>query len=70
MVARMAHPTAGDISVLGNPMNLSRTPTVGVSPSPVLGEHSAEILGELGFGSEEIDSLAEHGIVETNGAGD
>jgi crotonobetainyl-CoA:carnitine CoA-transferase CaiB-like acyl-CoA transferase len=70
MVARMAHPTAGDISVLGNPMNLSRTPTVGVSPSPVLGQHSAEILGELGFGSEEIDSLAEHGIVETNGAGD
>jgi crotonobetainyl-CoA:carnitine CoA-transferase CaiB-like acyl-CoA transferase len=32
-------------------------------PAPQLGEHNAEVLGELGFSATEIDQLRERGVV-------
>ncbi len=65
MVVRMAHPSAGDIDTLGNPMNLSRTPVTYRRPAPRLGEHTDEILTELGFGEGEIADLVKQGVVAT-----
>ena len=51
------------VAYLGQPMNLSRTPSRVVSAPPDLGEHTAEVLRELGFDAAQIERLAEQGIV-------
>lgn len=48
---------AGPRAYLRQPVDLSRTQHSVVRPAPACGEHSAEILGELGFGPAEIDAL-------------
>jgi crotonobetainyl-CoA:carnitine CoA-transferase CaiB-like acyl-CoA transferase len=62
MVVRMAHPKAGEIRTLGNPIKLSRTPTVPPVAAPTLGQHTREILEEIGFSSEEVRGALETGV--------
>lgn len=52
------HPRAGRLRVVGVPVRLSQTPGSVRAPSPALGEHTAEVLGELlGLDAREIDAL-------------
>ena len=53
----------GDVPYLGQPVTLSRTPSHVVSHPPDLGEHTAEVLHELGFSAAEIEQLSNQGIV-------
>ncbi|MCZ8185868.1 MAG: CaiB/BaiF CoA-transferase family protein [Beijerinckiaceae bacterium] len=56
------HPALGEIRLVGEPVTLSRTPASLATPTPDAGDHNAEILAELGYSGDEIDSLlAEHG---------
>lgn len=48
------HPEAGPISVVGTPYHLSQWPDTIRQPAPKLGEHSEEILKELGYDSAAI----------------
>jgi crotonobetainyl-CoA:carnitine CoA-transferase CaiB-like acyl-CoA transferase len=47
MVQSVSHPLAGTVPLIGSPLKLSGTPVVAPSAPPLLGEHSAEILGGL-----------------------
>jgi crotonobetainyl-CoA:carnitine CoA-transferase CaiB-like acyl-CoA transferase len=47
MVQSVSHPTAGSVSLIGSPLKLRGTPVVEAKSPPLLGEHSAEILGGL-----------------------
>ena len=48
---------------MGNPIKLSESPS-DVRRSPLLGEHTKEILTEiLGYTDEEVDNLRETGVV-------
>ena len=58
MVQRLDHPTAGSLALLGVPIKLSDTPGRVATPPPVLGEHTAHVLGtDLGLNPEDIDRL-------------
>ena len=53
----------GEVSYLGQPVKLSRTPSHITAHPPALGEHTAEVLGELGFDADAIEKLSQQGIV-------
>jgi crotonobetainyl-CoA:carnitine CoA-transferase CaiB-like acyl-CoA transferase len=45
------------ITLVGQPVSLSRTPSGIVAPPPLMGEHTDEVLAEFGFGKDEISKL-------------
>jgi formyl-CoA transferase len=59
----VGHPERGEIRVQGLPATLSRTPGAIRRPAPGHGEHTDEILGELGYTAEEIAALRKDGAV-------
>ena len=64
MVRTMAHPVAGDVLVIGNPIKLSAVPEPDLRPVPAVGEHSAALLRELlGYEDTQIAALRAAGVV-------
>ncbi len=63
MAVATKHPTLGDIAIQGHPYVLSRTPGAPLTAAPDLGEHTGQILGELGFSAEEIERLRKDQVV-------
>jgi len=63
MAVPVKHPALGEIRVQAPPVTLSRTPASVRLHSPDPGEHTDEILGELGFSADEIKSLRADKVV-------
>lgn len=57
------HPEYGSIKLLNNPIKLSRTPAENICKAPDLGEHTDQILAELGFTPAKIEELRNSGII-------
>jgi crotonobetainyl-CoA:carnitine CoA-transferase CaiB-like acyl-CoA transferase len=57
MMVEIDHPSAGRVRNIGIPVKMSETPGAIRRPAPTLGQHTAEILGEMGLGPEEIEKL-------------
>ena len=60
---KIAHKTLGDVEVIGQAIELSRTPWSIRSPTPEAGEHTDAVLAELGYGSAEIADLRARKVV-------
>jgi len=63
LIAEVDHPTAGRVRAPGIPVRLSGTPPSVRSHPPLLGEHTDQILEELGFTSAEVAKLRADGAV-------
>jgi crotonobetainyl-CoA:carnitine CoA-transferase CaiB-like acyl-CoA transferase len=57
------HPTAGTVEMPGSPMHFARTPATIRRHPPLLGEHTAEVLGELGYGDDDVKRLREADVI-------
>ena len=56
-------PALGDINLIGQPFALERTPSsIAVAP-PERGEHTDEILLEMGFSSEELTEMRDAQVI-------
>ena len=65
MIVEVEHPTAGAVKMLGIPIRLSQTPGAIRGPSPLLGQHTREVLLELGYGEPRIEELRKRGVIRT-----
>jgi len=64
MIVEVEHPLAGKVKITDTPIKLSLTPGKVEKASPLLGEHTEEVLGELlGFSKKEIEGLKKEGVV-------
>ena len=57
------HPKMGKVKLVGNAVDMSRTPPSIDSPPPVLGEHTEEILNSLGYDTAALASLRNKGVI-------
>ncbi|MBN1690881.1 MAG: CoA transferase [Dehalococcoidia bacterium] len=64
MIMEKEHPVLGKIKQLGNPLKLSDTPAQFKTYCPMPGEHTDEILGEMGYSVAQIQKLRETKAVE------
>jgi crotonobetainyl-CoA:carnitine CoA-transferase CaiB-like acyl-CoA transferase len=62
MVAEVEHVTLGTTGVTGVPVRLGITPGGVHRAPPLLGQHSLEILSDLGYTAEELDRLSRDGV--------
>jgi crotonobetainyl-CoA:carnitine CoA-transferase CaiB-like acyl-CoA transferase len=61
--APVAHPTAGELELVAPPVWTAGSSLRTPSAPPLLGEHTAEVLRELGRSDQEIEELAARGVV-------
>lgn len=62
MVLSVDHPVEGTVPQLGFPIKLSRTPCDIRMPPPLLGQHTADALKQLGFADDEIADFAAQNV--------
>ena len=63
MVVEMRHPVHGTVTQFGQPIKLSATPGTIRTVAPYSGEHTDQVLGELGVSAADIRSLREKKVV-------
>jgi formyl-CoA transferase len=56
------HPALGPVRQLGSPMRLAETPTRRGAAGPTLGQHSSEVLAELGYSAAQFKELRDRSI--------
>ena len=63
MAADLKHPKLGDIQVVNQGVELTRTPNRIQYPTPERGEHTDEVLRDLGYNDREIKDLRDRKVV-------
>lgn len=63
MLVELPHPEVGTFKTTGLPIKLSQTPGRIERRPPLLGEHTNEVLAELGIDEEELARLRETGVI-------
>ena len=63
MIVEVPHPRRGSFKTVGSPLKLSDS-EVDITSSPLLGEHTAEVLEQvMGYGQDEVERLRQDGVI-------
>ncbi|MCE2457268.1 MAG: CoA transferase [Dehalococcoidia bacterium] len=65
MATVLDHPSLGPVKMSGNLVAFDGSTTLPTRPTPLLGQHTREVLDELGYTPDQIDELYELGVVKT-----
>jgi crotonobetainyl-CoA:carnitine CoA-transferase CaiB-like acyl-CoA transferase len=63
MLQTLTHPAIPDLQLPALPLSFDESRAEHASPPPLVGEHTAEVLTELGYSETELEALAADGIV-------
>jgi len=63
LMVEVDHPVVGRTHIAGTAVQLSEMPSVRLQPAPTLGQHTDEILGELGYSPDRISELREAEVI-------
>ena len=63
MVVEYEHPRQGRLKTLGSPVRFGGAVKNGVTPAPLLAQHTVEVLAEIGIDEARIAELREQGIL-------
>jgi len=66
IVVSVKHPQRGQQQMIGIPVKLKKTPGKVQGPSPMLGQHTEEILLRYGYTAKDITELEKQGVIKTN----
>ena len=64
MIVSTDHPVAGKVKTIGHPVKFSETPGGVKRPAPLMGQHTAEVLREIGYSESEIVAMAAAGVIK------
>ena len=62
-MVELQHPLVGPVKSMGNPVNLSATPVSYRLAPPTLGQHTSEVLAELGYDEATVASFRQQGVI-------
>jgi crotonobetainyl-CoA:carnitine CoA-transferase CaiB-like acyl-CoA transferase len=65
LLQHVEHPAIPELRLPALPLSFDRERATHSSPPPLVGEHTAEILDEVGYSAEEIAALAADGVIRT-----
>jgi crotonobetainyl-CoA:carnitine CoA-transferase CaiB-like acyl-CoA transferase len=65
---RVDHPTGGTVELVGPPFELENTEIGAWTAPPLLGQHTSEVLGELGVDDERLAALEQRGVIVRSAA--
>jgi crotonobetainyl-CoA:carnitine CoA-transferase CaiB-like acyl-CoA transferase len=63
LLRRVPHPAGVDVPQVGSPMRFAEAPLRVPAAPPLLGQHSEDILGELGYDARRIAALRTAGAI-------
>ncbi len=66
MVIKVDHPVAGEIDALGLPIKFSNGNGVTRRGAPLYGQHTREVMAEIGYTESEIQQLIQAGVVHAH----
>jgi crotonobetainyl-CoA:carnitine CoA-transferase CaiB-like acyl-CoA transferase len=64
LTEEVVHARAGLLKFVGAPVGYNNLPRTDSAPPPLVGEHGRKILGELGYGVEDIDALQAQAVTQ------
>jgi crotonobetainyl-CoA:carnitine CoA-transferase CaiB-like acyl-CoA transferase len=64
LIPALEHPLLGTVRVAGSPIRMSKAETGAKIASPALGQHTREVLTELGYSADEIEQLIQSRVVK------
>jgi crotonobetainyl-CoA:carnitine CoA-transferase CaiB-like acyl-CoA transferase len=68
MLVPVPHPDVADLRLVGTPMTFDGTRPAPGRPPPRLGEHTPQVLTQLGYSKRDIEELTRRGVVASTAA--